>query len=84
MIELAVLGLCWLVMTVGMLLLYLLVVGPGLENVRNALFKAFRSNASYDEMHETDIVLGVTGLLLVVGIGPLFVLTYLGLISWTP
>ena len=83
-IELAVLALCWLVLTVGMLLLYLLVVGPGLENLRDALFKAIRSNASYEEMHETDIALGVTGMFLVVGAGPLIVMAYSGLFEWAP
>ena len=82
-IGFAVLGLLWLAITVGMLLLYVLVVGPGLERLRNAAIKAIRSSASYEEMHQSDIALGVTGLFLVVGIGPWMVLTYFGLFGWT-
>jgi hypothetical protein len=80
-IELGVLGLCWLTITVAMLLLYLLVIGPGLESMRDAVFRALRSDATYDDMHASDIALGVTGIVLVVGIGPLIVLAQLGFIG---
>lgn len=75
-------GLCWLAITLAMALLYLLVIGPGLESFRDAVFRARRSDPDYDEMHASDIALGVTGIVLVVGIGPLIVLTYLDFVGW--
>ena len=81
-IDFAVLGLLWFLITIAMLLLYLLIVGPGLERLRDAAIKAIRSDASYDEMHESDITLGVTGLFFMVGIGPFIVLTHFGLFGW--
>ena len=82
LIGVVAVGFCWLVITVGMLLFYLLVIGPGLERLRDAVFRALRSDADYDEMHASDIALGVTGIVLVVGIGPLIVLTYLDFVGW--
>ena len=62
LIGVVAVGFCWLVITVGMLLFYLLVIGPGLERLRDAVFMALRSDADYDEMHASDIALGVTGI----------------------
>lgn len=81
-IGLVVLALLWLAITFAMLLLYLLVVGPGLETFRDAAFRVIRSGATYEEMHESDIALGVTGMFLVVGIGPVIVLIQSGLMEW--
>jgi hypothetical protein len=49
--------------------------------MRDAVFRALRSDATYDDMHASDIALGVTGIVLVVGIGPLIVLAQLGFIG---